>query len=156
VQNELDEALHARPTDRHEVIECGLVLRSIGYRGSPMDGVPFDDRAATIANQGGRVMPGVYAAGWIKRGPSGVIGTNKKCANETAKALLDDAMHGRLPAPAAGAEALDALLRERVPDRVEYGGWRRIDAHERGRGAAQSRPRVKLVRLHELLQTARS
>jgi ferredoxin--NADP+ reductase len=154
VHNELDQTLRARPTDRSEVIEAGLVLRSIGYRGSPIDGVPFDERAATVANEGGRVSPGVYAAGWIKRGPSGVIGTNKKCANETVRALLDDAAHGRLPAPPAGADALAELLRDRVPDRVEYGGWQRIDARERDRGAAQNRPRVKLVRRDELLSAA--
>jgi ferredoxin/flavodoxin---NADP+ reductase len=156
VHNELDETLRAHPTDRSEVIEAGLVLRSIGYRGSPIDGVPFDERAATVANEGGRVSPGVYAAGWVKRGPSGVIGTNKKCANETVRALLDDAAQGRLPAPSAGAGALAELLRDRVPDRVGYGGWQRIDMRERDRGAAQDRPRVKLVRRKELIAAARS
>jgi ferredoxin--NADP+ reductase len=132
------------------------VLRSIGYRGAPIGGLPFDEGAATIANEGGRVSPGVYAAGWIMRGPSGVIGTNKKCANETVKALLEDAAQGRLPAPAADADALDELLRERVPECVEYGGWQRIDSSERDRGEAQNRPRVKFVRRDELVAAARS
>jgi ferredoxin--NADP+ reductase len=164
VHNELDGSQRARPTQRHEVIEAGLVLRSVGYRGAPIGGVPFDEDAATIANAGGRVtdlktgepMPGVYTAGWIKRGPSGVIGTNKKCANETVRHLLEDAACNRLPAPPAGAEALDELLGERVSERVEYVGWQRIDAHECELGVQQNRPRVKLVRHHDLLAAARS
>ena len=95
------------PTGETELIEAGLVLRSIGYRGTPIPGVPFDERRATIHNDGGRVttagrgepMPGVYTAGWIKRGPSGVIGTNKKCAQETVDRLLEDVAAGVLPEP---------------------------------------------------------
>jgi ferredoxin--NADP+ reductase len=159
-----DGAVRARATDDVETIDCGLVLRSIGYRGAPVGGVPFDERAATIANEGGRVIdsatgepvPGVYAAGWIKRGPSGVIGTNKKCANETVRELLDDLAQGRLPEPSREADALGELLRERAPERVAYGGWQRIDTRERERGAAQNRPRVKLVRHEELVAAALS
>jgi ferredoxin--NADP+ reductase len=158
VRNELTVsdggAVRAEPTGEEDVIACDLVLRSIGYRGSGIEGVPFDDRSGTIPNTEGRVAPGVYAAGWIKRGPEGVIGTNKKCAHETVAALLADHEAGLLPAPAADARAFDELLAERADARVDYDGWRRIDTHEREAGSAQGRPRVKLTRREELLARA--
>jgi ferredoxin--NADP+ reductase len=154
-----DGRLTARPTGETEVLEAGLVLRSIGYRGSPVPGVPFDERRATIHNDGGRVtevgtgepVPGVYTAGWIKRGPSGVIGTNKKCAHETVDLLLEDAAAGRLPEPEGDPAALLAALEERGVEVVDYTGWEAIDAHERGQGEPHGRPRVKLVRRAEHL-----
>jgi ferredoxin--NADP+ reductase len=155
-----DGTVRAKATDVEEVLDCSLVMRSIGYRGLAVDGVPFDDRAATIANAGGRVIdpatgepvPGVYTAGWIKRGPSGVIGTNKKCANETVALLLEDFAAGKLPPPeAASAADLDALMDSRGNGRIDYAGWERIDAHEKAAGKASGRPRVKLARLDELL-----
>ena len=88
------------PTGEEEVIECGLVLRSIGYRGRPLDGIPWDERRGLIANEGGRVAAGEYCVGWIKRGPSGVIGTNKKDAADTvARILEDEARLAPRPAP---------------------------------------------------------
>jgi ferredoxin--NADP+ reductase len=96
----------------------------------------------------------VYAAGWIKRGPSGVIGTNKKCAQETTAALLADAAAGRLPEPAADAEGLADELRSRGVRVVEYDGWQAIDSHERRLGEPHGRPRVKLVRHDELYDHA--
>lgn len=96
-------------------------------------------------------MPGVYTAGWIKRGPSGVIGTNRACAQETVAAILSDFGAGRLPAPTAGPDALVALLAERQPVAVDLSGWRRIDAYERARGRDQGRARVKLVDTDSLL-----
>ena len=166
VRNELvptdNGGVAARATDATETIDADIVLRSIGYRGSPVPGLPFDERRATIHNDGGRVtspdtgepMPGVYTAGWIKRGPSGVIGTNKKCATETVALLLEDLAAGRLPDPPNDAAAFDALLAARV-DRVDYQGWEAIDAHERALGEPQGRPRVKLTRVEELLRAAR-
>jgi ferredoxin--NADP+ reductase len=146
-------------TGEHEVIGCGLVIRSIGYRGLPLPGVPFDERRGVIRNDGGRVCdedggsrPGEYAAGWIKRGPSGVIGTNKRCATDTVARLLEDLNHSRLNEPHAAAD--DTWLRTRVPGLVTWAGWQRIDEHERGLGAARGRPRVKLVRLPQLLAAA--
>jgi ferredoxin--NADP+ reductase len=155
-------ALRARPTGEVETLECGLVLRSIGYRGTPIVGVPFDDRSSTVANEGGRVidpemgepLPGVYTAGWIKRGPSGVIGTNKKCATDTVAQVLADLGAGRLPEPGGGSAALDELLDERAPARVGYAEWERIDEHERRAGERVGRPRVKLTRLSDLLEHA--
>jgi ferredoxin--NADP+ reductase len=156
-------SVRAVPTDEREVIPCGVVFRSVGYRGVELPGVPFDADRATIRNEGGRVhddaggqVPGAYCAGWIKRGPTGVIGTNKKDATETVELLLDDACAGRLPlAPEASAEAVDALLTERGADVVMYSGWELIDKLETELGAPLGRPRVKLARWHELLEASR-
>ena len=100
VRNVLDENERAVATDETETLECQLVFRSVGYRGVELPGVPFDERGGTIANDGGRVTDGVYCAGWIKRGPTGVIGTNKKDATETVELLLADVAAGRTAAEA--------------------------------------------------------
>ena len=153
------------PTGEEEVIECGLVLRSIGYRGEPLPGVPFDEGRGLIRNEGGRVMSnegpcrGEYVVGWIKRGPSGVIGTNKKDAADTVARILEDAEQGRLNHPADGSgepEAIAAWLDEQVPDHVTWAGWEAIDAHESQLGEPAGRPRVKLVRLEDLIRASRS
>jgi ferredoxin--NADP+ reductase len=165
VRNELvpsTSGLSARATDQTEVIPAGLVLRSIGYRGSPIAGVPFDERRATIHNDGGRVtdehsgkpVPGLYTAGWIKRGPSGVIGTNKKCANETVEALLADLTAGLLATPTIEPEQLLETLERRGVRIVDYTGWEAIDAHERATGEPHGRPRVKLTSRDQMLQIA--
>jgi ferredoxin--NADP+ reductase len=156
--------VRAVPTGEREVISCGLVIRSIGYRGRPLPGLPFDERRGLIRNEGGRVCEedgtprtGEYAVGWIKRGPSGVIGTNKKCAADTVARLLEDLARGRFnEPPAPGGDALEAWLRTRVPGVVTWHGWQAIDEHERGLGAPLSRPRVKLVRVPEMLAVAGS
>jgi ferredoxin--NADP+ reductase len=157
-----DGTLKARPTGVTERIETGLVLRAVGYVGRPLPGVPFDDRRSTVLNEGGRVLdaetsrpiPGVYAAGWIKRGPSGVIGTNKKCAQETTACLLEDFTAGLLPEPTDTADALLQRLRDRGANVIDYSGWEAIDAHERALGEPHGRPRVKLVRRDEQLERA--
>ena len=167
-RNELhrDEAGAIRPRDtgERETIDCGIVFRSIGYKGIGLEGVPFDDRRGVIPNEGGRVtdpetgepIPGQYAVGWIKRGPSGVIGTNKKDAQETVDALIEDAAADRLPAPAtADPEAIVELLAERAPDHITFVGWQGIDAAEQERGKPLGRPRVKFVRMDEMLEAAR-
>ena len=149
-------------TNEQEVMPCGLVIRSIGYRGRPLPGVPFDERRGLIRNDGGRVCEddgtprtGEYAVGWIKRGPSGVIGTNKKCAADTVARLLDDLARGRLnDPPAVSGDAIGPWLRTRVPGLVTWRGWEAIDEHERGLGAPAGRPRVKLVRVPEMLAVA--
>jgi len=166
VQNRLEERdgrQVAVPTDEHEALECGLVFRSVGYRGVAVPDVPFDERRGTIRNDGGRVLdeggealPAVYCAGWIKRGPTGIIGTNKKDANETVALLLEDAAAGRLRhSPEATAEAVDALLGERNVDAVLYAGWASIDDVERAAGEKLGRPRVKLVTWDQLLEASR-
>jgi ferredoxin--NADP+ reductase len=164
VENELvaDESgrIRAVATGAREVIPCGIVLRSVGYAGTAMPGVPFDDGRAVIRNVAGRVVgeddahvPGVYCSGWIKRGPSGVIGTNKKDATETVELLVEDALAGRLPARASSVDVAE-LLAERGIDWVGYDGWQAIDALECARGAEQGRPRVKLCTWDELLAAA--
>jgi ferredoxin--NADP+ reductase len=137
------------------------VLRAVGYVGKPLPGVPYDDRRATVLNEGGRVLatesrspiPGLYAAGWIKRGPSGVIGTNKKCAQETTGRLFEDFADGLLPTPTSTPEELLEQLHQKV-NVVDYSGWEAIDAHERALGEPSGRPRVKLVRRDEQLKRA--
>jgi len=160
---ELDERgrVRAVPSNEREVISCGVVFRSVGYHGVALPGVPFDERAGTMPNDGGRVLdergrpiPGLYCAGWIKRGPTGVIGTNKKDATETVDLVLQDARAGALPESSAGG--IDALLTERGVEVVTYAGWEAIDAVERKRGEKKGRPRVKLCSWDELLATARS
>ena len=155
-------SIRAVPTGDEEVIDCDLVLRSVGYRGAPIDGVPFDERAGTVLNADGRVLessggspvPGVYTAGWIKRGPSGVIGTNKKCANDTVDRLIEDLDSTGLNEPSGGSAELDELLNERCPDRIDFSGWQRIDEQERTAGEAQGRPRVKIVHRDKLLEAS--
>ncbi len=159
-----DGRVGVEPTGEEEVVECGLVLRSIGYRGQPLAGVPFDPARGLIRNDAGRVVeetgpcPGEYVVGWIKRGPSGVIGTNKKDAADTVARILEDAASGGLnrPDPEAGeAEAIARWLDERVPDNVTWAGWEAIDAHESSLGEPAGRPRVKLVRLADLVRASR-
>jgi ferredoxin/flavodoxin---NADP+ reductase len=159
-----DGRVSAEPTGAEEVIECGLVLRSIGYRGVQVAGVPFDERPGLIPNQGGRVVgddgisPGEYVVGWIKRGPSGVIGTNKKDAADTVARIVEDAEAGTLgeaEGEPEAAEAIQAWLDERVPNHVTWGGWEAIDAHESSLGEPSGRPRVKLVRIDELFRASR-
>jgi ferredoxin--NADP+ reductase len=152
-------SVRAVATEERETIECGLVFRSVGYRGVALPGIPYDERSGTIPNTDGRVgegqaIPGLYCAGWIKRGPTGVIGTNKKDATETVERLLEDARAGRLPSRGEGS--IDELLASRGVDAITYAGWEAIDRVERERGEAQGRPRVKLCSWDELLAAARS
>jgi ferredoxin--NADP+ reductase len=159
VRNEIvrgdDGALRARATDDREILDTGIVFRSIGYRGVPLPGVPFDEQRGTIPNEAGRVARGEYAVGWIKRGPSGVIGTNKKDAQETVNSLLADAQDGALLDPADPDPAsIEDLLHQRRPDHVTYAGWEAIDRAERSAGEPQERPRVKLCTFEDLLAVA--
>ena len=162
IQPDDSGALRAVATGEEEIIECGLVLRSIGYRGRALPGVPFDDRRGVIRNEGGRVtdeegapIPGEYAVGWIKRGPSGVIGTNKKDASDTVARMLEDREAGKLNEPTKpDPNEIEAWLRGRVAGLVTWTGWQAIDRHETGLGEPHSRPRVKLVRVPEMIAVA--
>lgn len=153
-------ATHADSGAREEIIETGLVLRSVGYRANAVPGLPFDAERAVIPNDRGRVIdgedavPGVYAVGWIKRGPRGFIGTNRTCAQETVAALIDDFHRGRLRDIAAAEVGIDALLEQRGVRPVDWSDWQRIDEAERRRGDENSRPRVKFVAVPELLAAA--
>ena len=156
--------LRAVATGETEEIECGLVLRSIGYRGRPIDEVPFDHRRGLIRNVGGRVCDeeerhhhGEYVVGWIKRGPSGVIGTNKKDAADTVARIAEDAAAGTLNQPAnPDPDATAEWLAARCPDVVTWEGWLSIDEHERRAGEPHGRPRIKLVKLADLIAAART
>jgi ferredoxin/flavodoxin---NADP+ reductase len=155
--------LQATATDRREEIGCGIVLRSIGYRGRPIPGVPFDERRGLIRNERGRVIsedghvaPGEYVVGWIKRGPVGVIGTNKKDAADTVARIREDLEAGALNRPSASAEpaATTEWLAACAPGAVRWNGWVRIDEHERALGEPQGRPRVKLILVPEMVAIA--
>lgn len=150
--------LSAQPTGQTEELAASIVFRSIGYKGTPLPGVPFDDGVGTIPNEEGRIdgRPGEYTVGWIKRGPSGIIGTNKRDAQETVNHLLADFDAGVLLDPAdPDPEAIEALLTERKPDHVTYAGWEAIDHAEKTAGEPHGRPRVKHTTYDELLQAAR-
>ena len=155
----LDESGQATGTGETHVVPVDAVIRSVGYRGIALDGVPFDDRRGVIPNLDGRVLngdlpvPGLYVAGWIKRGPSGIIGTNKKDAVQTVNCLLGDladpaSWTASQPDPAAVDEALEGT---RV---VEISGWRGIDAAERALGATRGRDRTTLHDREDLLGAA--
>lgn len=143
-----------------EDIECGLVFRSIGYRGEPVDTVPFEEKRGLIRNEGGRVLgedgnplPGEYVSGWVKRGPSGVIGTNKKDSADTVEKIVADREAGKLVAKESLGDNAE-WLKGKVPDLVEWDGWKAIDAHEVATGEPQGRPRVKLVDIDEMKKIA--
>lgn len=142
-------------TSQTVAVEAGLVLTSIGYRGEPVPDLPFDEKAAVVPNDSGRVVgaPGAYVAGWIKRGPNGFIGTNKSCAMQTVATLVGDFNTGLLTDPTGRQSALDRLLADRQV--VDRAGWRAIDAAERARGAVQGRTRVKYTDVNEMLEVAR-
>ena len=164
VRNELyatsTGALQPRATDQFENLPVGLVFRSVGYRGVPLPGVPFNDSWGVILNDKGRVLDpdtkqpivGEYTAGWIKRGPTGVIGTNKPDAAETVECMFEDLARGAVLEPTRPeAAAAETLVRQRQPNFFSYADWLKLDAIEVSRGRAQGRPRVKLTRLDEIL-----
>ncbi len=159
-KNCLDENLNAVGTGEFEELWVGMVLRSVGYKGVPLPEVPFDSRNGVIPNQGGRVLRdgqvvlGEYTAGWIKRGPSGVIGTNKADAAETVKLLLEDAPNLSL-ASDPDPDAVTRLLRHRGVRYVTLEHWLRLDAHETALGQAQGRPRVKVTSVEGMLELSR-
>lgn len=158
-----DGSVGVEPTGETEVVEAQLLLRSVGYRGQPLPELPFDERSATIPNDsgrvldtaGGKVVPGAFVAGWIKRGPSGVIGTNKADAMETVATLLADHAEGGLPEPAQPDPAsVDKLLQERGVRIFGRDAWLRLDRAELAAGAAQGRPRVKATTVEEMFAWA--
>ena len=164
VRNELyatsTGALQPRATGHFENLTVGLVFRSVGYRGVPLPGVPFNESWGVILNDKGRVLDsdtkqpivGEYAAGWIKRGPTGVIGTNKPDAAETVECMFEDLASGAVLEPAhPEAAAAEALVRQRQPNYFSYADWLKLDAIETERGRAQGRPRLKFTSIDEML-----
>ncbi|MFV8162393.1 4Fe-4S binding protein [Mycobacterium sp. 134] len=144
-------------TDEVRTLDAGLVLTSIGYRGKAIADLPFDDAAAVVPNDGGRVRntAGAYVAGWIKRGPTGFIGTNKSCAAQTVHQLVDDFNAGVLTDPVRKPAALEKLVRTRQPAMVDAAGWQAIDAAEIARGG-EDRPRDKFTSVDEMIAVAAS
>ncbi len=168
VKNELVQrdngSIGPRATEDFETIPAGLVFRSVGYMGVPLAGVPFHERWGVIPNHQGRVLtvvdgepvPGDYVVGWIKRGPSGIIGTNKPDSVETAKLLLEDYEAGKLLKPEDPTRAaVEALLKERGVHVVTYADWQRLDALEQARGEEAGRPRVKFCTVEEMMSALR-
>ncbi|MEW5960097.1 MAG: FAD-dependent oxidoreductase [Chloroflexota bacterium] len=164
VKNELylTEAgsLRPRATDIFEELPVDLVFRSVGYRGVPLPGVPFHEKWGVILNEKGRVLHpdaqqpvvGEYTAGWIKRGPSGVIGTNKPDAVETVTCMLEDLARGAILCPAhPEADAIETLVRQRQPNYFSYQDWLRLDELEVSRGQKTGRPRLKFTRIEDML-----
>jgi len=150
----------AQPTGELEDLEVGLVFRSVGYRGVPLPDVPFDERRGVIPNDHGRILDsdkgkpvtGLYAAGWIKRGPSGVIGTNKPDSAETVASMLADVDAGAHLSPGApDARAAESLIYARQPLALTYADWKRLDELECANGAACGRPRLKFASIEEML-----
>ncbi len=165
VHNELyqadDGSLRPRATDKTEIQPIELIFRSIGYKGVAVSGVPFDPKAAVIPNEHGRVIDredpqnvvGEYAVGWIKRGPTGIIGTNRPDAQESVDQLLADLQAGALLQPTTPAQgAINALLEGKKVEYVTFADWQKLDQMEQARGAALGRPRVKFSRIGDMLE----
>ena len=168
VKNELyatdSGTLRPRATEQFEELPVDMVFRSVGYRGVPLPNVPFDDRRGVIANDAGRVLDadrpepvtGVYAAGWIKRGPTGIIGTNKPDALQTVKCMVADLADGKVLQPSgATAEAAAKLVRERQPGFFSYADWLQLNKVEVSKGEEIGTPRVKFTRVDEMLEVRR-
>ena len=146
----------AVPTGETELLEAGLLLRAVGYHGLPVTDLPYDAERGIVPNDRGRVRPGLYVAGWVKRGPTGFIGTNKTDAEETVDQILDDLDAGIVPEPVGTTQGLRGVIRNRQPGMVDLAGWQAIDREERRRGAAAGRPRIKIVDVEEMRRVAAS
>ncbi len=167
VKNELyadNGSLRPRATSEHETIPADIVFRSVGYLGVALPEIPFDERRGVIPNDRGRVLNGesgkpvvgLYASGWIKRGPTGVIGTNKPDAAETVERMLEDLQGSAILVPDhPDVDAAERLVRERQPDYVSYEDWLRLDDIETARGKESGRPRVKLTRTEDMIAALR-
>jgi len=154
-------SVRAEATDQFETMDVGLVFRSVGYRGVSLPDVPFNDSWGTIHNDKGRIvseedsraLTGMYTAGWIKRGPTGVIGTNKTDAQETVHCMVEDLAAGSTFLPSdASPDAAMKLIRERQPNFISYEDWLTLDAEEVARGEQSGRPRVKFTSVDDMLE----
>lgn len=165
VRNRLESdgngGVNAVATDERYELPVGMVFRSVGYKGRAIPGVPFDERRGVVPNVGGRVVeqagsatpvPGLYVAGWIKRGPQGIIGTNKLCATDTVTQLLADVAAGAIPAVSETVSSIDALLAERAVQVTSWSDWQLLDKEEQARGSAVGRPRVKITNVRDMLE----
>lgn len=159
-----DGSIRPVATDEEEIIPVGLVFRSVGYQGRPLPDVPYNDKKGTILNEQGRVVDdsgsavtGLYTAGWIKRGPTGVIGTNKTCAQETVNCMVEDLATGSINMPEdPSVEGVKSLIDARQSQSVSYDEWLNINAVEVSRGEAAGRPRIKITNIDEMVEVAKS
>ena len=159
-----DGSIRPVATDEEEIIPVGLVFRSVGYLGRPLPDIPYNENRGTILNAQGRVVSaddapvtGLYTAGWIKRGPTGVIGTNKTCAQETVNCMVEDLAAGNINEPAdPSVEGVKALVNSRQSRAVSYDEWLNINEVEVSRGEAAGRPRIKFTNIDEMVEVARS
>lgn len=159
-----DGSIRPQATDEEEVIPVGMVFRSVGYLGRPLPDIPYNERNGTINNSAGRVVAesgdavtGLYTAGWIKRGPTGVIGTNKTDAQETVRCMVEDLANGHINMPEnPSVDGVQKLIGERQPDAISYPEWLKIDEAEVSKGEFQGRPRVKFTDIAEMVSVARS
>ncbi len=156
------DTLRAEPTDRTRKIDMDLVFRSVGYRSEQLPGLPFNESTGTLPHREGRIldqdkaMTGLYAAGWVKRGPTGIIGTNKTCARETAESMLDDFSKGQVLSPSnPSVDDARALVMKLCPAYITYADWNVIDEAEVWRGEQLGRPRVKFTHVENMLQLLR-
>ncbi|PON54962.1 Ferredoxin-NADP+ reductase, adrenodoxin-type [Trema orientale] len=156
-------------TEQFEDLGCGMVLKSIGYKSKPVDGLPFDNKKGIVPNIKGRVLrdsqkgpplleEGLYVCGWLKRGPTGIIGTNLYCAEETVASISEDVKRGLLGSssnlPKPGREGLRQLLDDRSVRVLPFSAWEKIDSEERRVGSINNKPREKLATWEELLKAA--
>lgn len=148
--------MKVKGTGRFEEIECGLFLRSVGYSGLPISGVPFAHKEGVVPNSAGRILdnnavcPGMYVTGWVKRGPSGVIGTNKPDSEETIASLLAD-VSALKPCAKPNTADVAVLLRAKGVKFISFADWKKIDAAELANGAAQGKSREKFTRVSDML-----
>ncbi|WOC11631.1 FAD-dependent oxidoreductase [Gordonia sp. MP11Mi] len=162
VRNRYVDGASIEPTGDTGELAAGLVVRSVGYRGHPVDGLPFDEQRAVVPSADARVLDapdgepiaGLYVAGWIRRGPTGGIGRNRYCGEEAAKAVLADFAHGVLPPPTTSTDDLVDLVASRGANRIDLAGWKAIDAAEKGAGKAAGRRRIKIVSVTDLERAA--
>ncbi|MGW0040895.1 FAD-dependent oxidoreductase [Rhodococcus sp. NPDC003348] len=147
---------------RSETVPADLVIRSVGFMGRPVEGLPFDHARGVLPNRNGAVVDpdsgvqvrGVYTAGWLKRGPSGVIGSNRACSEATAVQIVADFASGKLAVPEGTSEQFADLVEQRQPERLDLAGWKRLDSHERKAGRKVGRPRLKAVDRSEMVDIA--
>jgi ferredoxin--NADP+ reductase len=159
-----DGAPRPRGTGENEELPVDLVFKAVGYRGNPLEGVPFDERSGIFPNADGRIVdaggapaPGLYVVGWAKRGPSGLIGTNAADSQATVAAMLADASARTAPADAAkDPAAIEALLRERGVDFVSWADWQRLDQDEVAHGETSGKVRLKYTDLESMMKAVRA
>jgi len=156
--------IRAEPTDKFDYLEIGLVFRSIGYSGVPLEGIPYDESNGTVFNEKGRILEphsrkhitGFYATGWIKRGPTGVIGTNKSDSLESVNCMIEDLNRNKYLDPKyPEISKVEDFLAERKPEFIDYESWLEIDREEINRGKSQGRPRVKYTTIQDLLNKSK-